>query len=111
MRGVVFGWMALTVLAMGCGEPEESAGTRGDDILALTGDADAGSAIYASNCSVCHSADGTGSTGPSLLGESLDGETIAIILNGEDAMPAFGDALSDQDIADLLAWLDANVFE
>jgi cytochrome c oxidase cbb3-type subunit 3 len=98
-------------MAAGCEASEESAGARGDDILALTGDPDAGATIYAENCAVCHAADGSGGTGPSLFGESLDGETIAIVLNGEDGMPGFGDALSDQEIADLLAWLDVNVFE
>ncbi|MFM2162559.1 MAG: Cytochrome oxidase, cbb3-type, subunit [Pseudomonadota bacterium] len=103
--------LAMWGVAAACGEPEESAGARGDDILALTGDAQAGEALYATHCSVCHNADGSGSTGPSLRGESLDGETVAVILQGEDAMPAFGDTFSDQEVADLLAWLDANVFE
>ena len=34
---------------------------------------------------------------------------VNTVLNGEGQMPSFS-TLSDQEVADLLAWLDANVF-
>jgi mono/diheme cytochrome c family protein len=85
-----------------------SGGSRVDDILAITGDAANGATVYADNCAACHAADGTGGTGPSLQGivaeEGLD-EITDVILSGEESMPSFSD-LADQDIADLLAYLD-----
>ena len=89
----------------------DGGGSRVDDILALSGDEAAGDALYAQNCAVCHGASGGGGSGPNLTGESLDGEVVQVILSGEDEMQAFGDVLSDQEIADILAWLDVNVFE
>ena len=78
---------------------------RVDTILGLTGDADAGGEVYAANCASCHGAGATGGTERGILGESA-AETAEIVLNGEDSMPAFADTLEDQEIADLLAWLD-----
>jgi mono/diheme cytochrome c family protein len=87
-----------------------SGGSRTDTILSLSGDDAAGETIYADNCAICHAADGSGGSGPSLNGEELDAELVNVILNGEDSMPSF-DELSDQEIADLIAWLDVNVLE
>ena len=86
------------------------AGSRADDILALTGDATSGETLFADNCAVCHAADGSGGTGPNLSWESVSAEVVNVILSGEEDMPSFSD-LTDQEIADILAWLDANVFE
>lgn len=71
----------------------------------LTGDPTAGEAIYADNCASCHGVDASGGSGPNLLGEVEEGEATDIILNGEGDMPAFADSLSDQDIADVIAYL------
>ncbi len=79
---------------------------RVDTILALTGDADAGATIYADNCASCHGADGTGATERAILGTESE-EIAEIVLNGEDSMPSFADSLEDQDIADIIAWIEA----
>ena len=78
---------------------------RVDAITALTGDADNGAAIYAANCAGCHGADGSGGGAPRATGRDAD-EVAAIVLSGEDEMPSFADLLDDQEIADVIAWLD-----
>lgn len=80
--------------------------TRTEDILSLTGDTTAGETVYTDNCSSCHGADGTGASGPDITGQ-VPGMTeealVNLVLEGEGVMPAF-DNLSDQEIADLVAY-------
>jgi len=67
-----------------------------------------GGGIFAHNCQACHGADGVGGMGPKLVKnpilkhEDLFWDTV---LNGRGPMPAWGSALSHQDIADIYAWL------
>lgn len=90
-------------LLVGCAGGEES---RADTILGLSGDATAGADVYDANCASCHGTDGSGGSGPSLLDEYPGAaEAVDVILEGTGDMPAF-DTLADQDIADLLAFLD-----
>jgi mono/diheme cytochrome c family protein len=78
------------------------------------GDADAGREIYVANCAMCHGADATGMMGmhPALRGAvgRLTTEGVEVtIRNGRQTtppMPAFGDRLSDEQIADVIAYLD-----
>lgn len=74
----------------------------------VVGDAERGATIYAASCAACHGASGLGGAGgPSLAkevaGES-DEELVETIREGEDDMPPFPN-LSEQDLADLIAWL------
>lgn len=79
------------------------------------GDADAGREIYVANCAMCHGADATGMMGmhPALRGAvgRLTAEGVEVtIRNGRRTtppMPAFGDRLSDEQIADVIAYLDS----
>lgn len=73
----------------------------------LDGDSTNGEAVFSANCASCHGADGTGGSGPNLVAEAGedDAEWVEVILGGEDTMPAFVDVLTDQEIADVLAWL------
>lgn len=77
------------------------------DILALTGDTTAGETLFADNCASCHGADATGGSGPDLTGEGMDEEAVSVILDGEEDMPSFSADLADQDIADIIAWVDS----
>lgn len=100
-------WLSLgLVFAAACGADKQV-----DDILALEGDADNGAVVFADHCATCHGADATGGSGPNLLAEAGEedeaAEQVDIILGGEDEMPAFIDVLSDQEIADVLAWIEA----
>lgn len=71
----------------------------------IEGDATAGEAVYADNCAVCHGDDGTGGGAyPSIVGVAAD-EIEEYVINGEGDMPAFGDTLSEQDIADVVAYV------
>jgi cytochrome c len=82
------------------------------------GDAAKGKDVFESNCSVCHNADSTEKKmGPGLKGlfkrETLvnkkkvsDANVLDLIEKGSPGgMPAFGDQLSDQEKADVLAYL------
>lgn len=81
---------------------------------AQSGDPDAGRDVFEANCAMCHGTDASGMMGmhPSLRGAverlSLGGVEITI-RNGRDTnppMPAFEGRLSDQDIEDVIAYLD-----
>ncbi|MDC0611383.1 cytochrome c [Vibrio sp.] len=81
-----------------------------------------GKSLYMGNCAVCHDADGSGSPDgyyPSLyhnsvIGSSIPGNLIQVILNGvhrstnegEVMMPAFKNHLSDNEIATLVNFLN-----
>lgn len=70
-----------------------------------SGDTSSGAALYASYCSSCHGSDASGGYGPALAGISDSNAVIDMILYGGDGMPGFSSSLSDQDIADILAYL------
>ena len=101
MRFVALALVAACSFAISaCGSDRSTA------IADLTGDTTSGETLYGANCASCHGADRAGtSAGPDIRGEIEGGETIDVILNGEDTMPAFADTLSDQEIADILAFL------
>lgn len=67
-----------------------------------------GAGIFEHNCQACHGTGATGGFGPRLAKnpilkhEDLFWETV---LHGRGPMPAWGAALSHQDIADIHAWL------
>ena len=73
--------------------------------LALEGDATNGAEVYAVNCAGCHGADGGGGSGPNIQGEDSEEEVASVILEGEDSMPSFDGDLTDQEIADVVAFV------
>ncbi|MFT4978762.1 MAG: mono/diheme cytochrome c family protein [Myxococcota bacterium] len=93
-------WSILFLL-VGCGTD------RVEAILALEGDVAEGASVYSTQCSGCHGADGEGGVGPAmdaLVPAHTDTQFIDVVLYGiGDEMPTH-DHLSDQRIADLLAW-------
>ena len=121
--------LALTAGVAGCGGeeevsptpetiigtlPEETTGeTTGGGTSTLEGDPAAGEAIYASaGCGGCHTLEAAGSSGT--VGPNLD-ETqpdfeLAVdrVTNGAGAMPAFEGQLSEQEIADVAAYVVEN---
>lgn len=78
------------------------------------GDPAQGEALFQANCAMCHGNDATGMMGmhPALRGavDRLTVEGVEVtIRNGRDTrppMPAFGDRLDDDAIADLVAYLE-----
>ena len=91
----------IVVGAVACGDDP-----RTTDIVGLNRDAAAGKTTYDANCATCHGADGSGTAaGPNIKSESNAEEIVDKIINGDGAMPAFGDKLSDQEIADTLGYV------
>lgn len=110
--------LVLVVAIPACGgEEEEQAlpetveGTLPADTgAAAEGDATNGKKIFASaGCGGCHTFSAAGSTGT--VGPNLDDAAIDVdaavqqVKNGGGGMPAFGDRLSDQEIADVAAFV------
>jgi mono/diheme cytochrome c family protein len=99
--------MLSVFLLAGCNS--DPIAERVDAIAALSGDADAGGEGYDLYCAQCHAADGGGvSTDPELNGPPINGlavEEVAInLLDPGPAMPSFR-SLTDQEIADIAAWV------
>jgi len=71
-----------------------------------------GKAVFADTCGGCHtlSAAGTsGTTGPNLDDVSLDAGAIeGIVRDGRGGMPAFGDQLSDDEVAAVADFVASN---
>lgn len=65
------------------------------------GDIDRGSAIFADDCAVCHGADGASGFAPNIQG--ADENAIRAAVSGEGGHAPYD--LSDQDIADVAAFL------
>lgn len=80
-----------------------ASGTSG--VSGATGDTSAGAALYADNCASCHGSAGGGGSAPNIAGISDSAGVIDIILNGTSGMPGFASSLTDQEIADILAYL------
>ena len=76
------------------------------------GDAEAGSAVFASaNCGGCHTladAGAGGTVGPN-LDEAKPAESLVVdrVTNGKGAMPSFSGRLDEQQIADLAAYVSS----
>ena len=86
---------------------EEDGGGGGDDV---DGDAEAGATIYAENgCGSCHTladAGSTGNVGPNLDESSVDfAAAVEQIANGGGGMQAYSGTLSEEQIADVAAYV------
>lgn len=67
-----------------------------------------GSGMYAHNCQACHGEKAAGGVGPKLARNGIlmnEGAFWETVLYGRGSMPAWAGVLSDQDIADIHAWL------
>ena len=91
--------------------PETVEGTLPADTGAATeGDPANGKTVFASaGCGGCHTfsaAGSTGTVGPNLDDASVDVDAaVQQVKNGGGGMPPFGDRLSDQEIADVAAFV------
>lgn len=118
--------IAIGLLAGGCLDGTETTATpdkvvgelptttpdTGDlPALALTGDAVAGKAVFtgAASCGGCHTladAGASGAVGPNLDQSKPATELIvARVTKGQGGMPAFGEQLTPQQIADVAAYI------
>ena len=93
------------------GEAEEPAEEEGEETAAAGGapNAEAGKEVFAENCSVCHGATGHGGGGgPDLTTMPLAQEQAGAegqVTNGGGGMPAFSGILSEEEIANVAAYV------
>jgi mono/diheme cytochrome c family protein len=96
-------WLAALLLS-GC-----ALDARVEAIQALTGDPINGESVYFNICEECHAEDlGGTDKGPSLqiiVPRIDDDQILRVVIVGEEEMPAFGDDLLDQEIADVLSYV------
>jgi mono/diheme cytochrome c family protein len=93
-------------------EPAEAGGeeaAEGESEGGATADAAAGKEVFAENCSVCHGSDGLGgSGGPDLTTMPKAKEQAGAeeqVTNGGGGMPAFAGTLSEEEIANVAAYV------
>ena len=121
--------LALSLGLAGCGGGEETtatpetvvgtlpeattAETTEEPTSTLAGDASNGESVYTSaGCGGCHTMEAAGSSGS--VGPNLDesqpdvGLVVDRVTNGAGAMPAFEGQLSEQEIADVAAYVVEN---
>lgn|GEM_PF-1472939 len=73
-----------------------------------TGDDTRGEELYKASCVVCHGPQGTGGIGPRLAGNPVLSNEQAFwktVYEGRHVMPPLKDALTEQQMADIQAWL------
>jgi len=87
--------------------------TQDESTPTTAGDATAGGAVWADNCAACHGEKGTGGNGgPDLTtipAAKIPADVIKQVTNGGGGMPAFKGALTDQQIADVAAYVTKNI--
>lgn len=65
-----------------------------------------GRRAFAANCASCHGERGEGREGPRLAGRPITAREFRLtVLHGKRAMPGFAEALTAQELADILAFL------
>lgn len=94
-----------------------NSGTKGElAVVVPLGDPARGKKVYAQHCQSCHQSDGkgvggkvaadlNGADGPLQKSNEALFEVISEGVQGDGAMPAMGDHLSDQEIGDVIAWM------
>lgn len=107
--------LVITALVAGCGGGGDTTTTAAPETtlspdttgVSTTGGAADGAAIFATNCSVCHGAQGQGGTGPDLrpLGDADRDRVVQQVINGGSAMPSFGGSLSAAEIDAVAAYV------
>jgi len=84
-----------------CGDDSGGGATPSDPELAN------GQDVFNSNCARCHGPNGEGGVGPALGNGRVEeaypdiADQIAVITDGRNGMPAWGDELSEQEIHDV----------
>ncbi len=82
--------------------------SRGMALRHPMGDSQRGEGLYNASCVVCHGSRATGGIGPRLAGNPVSSNEQAfwrILSEGRHMMPHLKDALTEQQIADIQAWL------
>lgn len=90
------------------GGTEEGAGGEGGETTAQ-GDAANGATIYENNCLSCHGQEGAGGSAPGLQSVADYDAVVQQVKNGGGGMPAFEGQLSEQEIADVSAYITEEI--
>jgi mono/diheme cytochrome c family protein len=105
---------AAALAAAGCGGTDEPTKTvTAETTPVLRGDPSAGKTVFlgVSGCGSCHALADAGSTGSvaSDLDEKKPSEARVrtFVIKGKGAMPAYGEQLTEQEIADVAAYVAA----
>jgi len=108
--GSVAGSLALAALLSSTMAYAQGAGAGGGRFRGFT--EEGGEALYKNICQGCHMPNAQGAVGagayPALAKNpklEVAGYPIAVVVNGQKAMPAFGSMLSDQQIADVINYV------
>ena len=103
----------ISMFACGGDEKGDDTATRSKKIAALMGNSASGQTVYDAHCKVCHKADGKGDASagyPALQAPAAANSVEQMapkIIDGNGAMPGFGGMLTNQQIADTIAYLKA----
>ena len=98
--------MAFLTAIVDAGTPQ--GGTRESLSQDSVGDSKRGEQLYRASCIVCHGQEAMGHIGPRLAGNPIVTNEPAfrkILHEGRHVMPPLQDTLSEQQMADILAWL------
>jgi len=108
--------MLASVQIFGEAHEAEGAEEGGGSVPAQTdgggGDAAAGKAVFTANCGSCHTLEEAGTSGT--VGPNLDDSTLGLdgvvqqVENGGGVMPAFAGELSEEEIANVAAFVVAS---
>ena len=94
---------------------DDAAASDEGSAAATAGDATAGKQVFADNCSICHGADGLGGNGGPDLSVSPSAKDVTAVTkqvsDGGRGMPPFKGTLSDQQIADVTAYVTKDIAE
>lgn len=86
-------------------DPDAPPVENGEELIAL------GEEVYEAQCATCHQSDGEGTANfPALAGNPMvvdedPTEMLDVIIHGRGEMPAFGDTLSDEEIAAVASYI------
>ncbi|HEX8084461.1 MAG TPA: cytochrome c [Solirubrobacteraceae bacterium] len=102
--------LATAALLGACGGDDSSGSSDGrpPQQVVDSGNAAKGKDVFGQNCAACHGGDGGGGTGPKLAGVSEYANPDVVVeqvREGGGGMPAFGDRLSEQELADVSAYV------
>lgn len=103
---------AVALVASACSDadtpPEANVLTGAERVGEVPGDPSDGESLFIRTCSSCHGDEGKGGFGPSLV-DSVVAERYELVVdrieNGVDLMPAFGPVLTDDEVADIAAYV------
>ena len=87
---------------------EDQDARGGETATSLSGDSRRGEGLYQASCVVCHGSRANGGVGPKLAGNpvlSNDQAFWKVVHEGRHVMPPLKDVISDQQFADIRAWL------